>query len=67
MQHAVQRLAALGVATAAATPLLEVAAGAEQAPGWDWQRLGLWAVLLAGVGLLVLMAWSLLRARPAAP
>lgn len=60
-----QRLAALGVATAA--PLLEVAAGAEQAPGRDWQRLGLWAVLLAGVGLLVLMAWSLLRARPGAP
>jgi hypothetical protein len=27
----------------------------------DWQRIGLWAVLLAGVGLLVLMAWSLLR------
>ena len=62
-----QRLAALGVATAIATPLLEVAAGAEQAPDRDWQRLGLWAVLLAGVGLLVLMAWSLLRARPAAP
>jgi len=62
-----QRLAALGVATAAATPLLEVAAGAEQVPGWDWQRLGLWAVLLAGVGLLVMMAWSLLRARPSAP
>jgi hypothetical protein len=62
-----QRLAALGVATALEAPLLEVAAGAEQAPGWDWQRLGLWAVLLAGVGLLVLMAWSLLRARPAAP
>ncbi|MDX1722201.1 MAG: DUF3999 domain-containing protein [Pseudomonas sp.] len=62
-----QRLADLGVATAIATPLLEVAAGAEQAPDRDWQRLGLWAVLLAGVGLLVLMAWSLLRARPAAP
>jgi hypothetical protein len=29
--------------------------------GMDWQRIGLWAVLLTGVGLLVLMAWSLLR------
>jgi hypothetical protein len=29
--------------------------------GRDWHRIGLWAVLLAGVGLLVLMAWSLLR------
>ena len=61
-----QRLATLGVATAAQAPLLE-AAGAEQTPGWDWQRLGLWAVLLAGVGLLALMSWSLLRARPTAP
>lgn len=61
-----KRLAALGVATAAEAPLLE-AAGAEQTSGWDWKRLGLWAVLLAGVGLLVLMALSLLRARPAAP
>lgn len=60
-----QRLATLGVATAA--PLLEAAAGTGQAPGRDWQHLGLWAVLLAGVGLLLLMAWSLLRAKPSAP
>lgn len=55
-----QRLAALGVATVVEGPLLELASGAEQAPGWDWQRLGLWAVLLT------VMAWSLLRARPSA-
>ncbi|MDA7084804.1 DUF3999 domain-containing protein [Pseudomonas sp. SA3-5] len=61
-----KRLAALGVATAAEAPLRE-AADAGQVAGWDWKRLGLWAVLLAGVGLLVLMAWSLLRAKPAAP
>jgi hypothetical protein len=61
-----QRLAVLGVATAAEAPLLEAAA-VGQTSGWDWKRLGLWAVLLAGVGLLVLMALSLLRARPAAP
>jgi hypothetical protein len=28
---------------------------------WDWKRIGLWSVLLLGVGLLVLMAWRLLR------
>ncbi|SDH88851.1 Protein of unknown function [Pseudomonas flavescens] len=31
-------------------------------PGTDWTRIGLWAVLLAGVGVLALMALSLLRA-----
>jgi hypothetical protein len=62
-----QSLAVLGVATAAATPLLQVAAGAEQVPGWDWQLSGLWVALLAGVGLLALMACSLLRSRPSAP
>ncbi|MEX6503888.1 DUF3999 domain-containing protein [Pseudomonas zhanjiangensis] len=58
------RLASLGVATAAQA--IETAAGAPQA-GVDWKRWGLWAVLLAGVGLLVLMALSLLRSRPDAP
>ena len=29
----------------------------------DWKRIGLWAVLLGGVLVLVLMAWSLLRSR----
>lgn len=27
----------------------------------DWKRIGLWAALLAGVGLLAAMAWSLVR------
>ncbi|YCH22433.1 DUF3999 domain-containing protein [Pseudomonas sp. D1-3] len=31
-------------------------------PGFDWKRAGLWAVLLVGVGVLVLMALSVLRA-----
>ena len=34
--------------------------------GRDWQRWGLWAVLLLGVGLLALMAASLLRRPPVA-
>lgn len=63
-----KRLASLGVASAAQTPLVEaVQASAEQAARFDWKRLGLWAVLLLGVGLLLLMALSLLRAKPAAP
>jgi hypothetical protein len=63
-----KRLATLGVAHAAEAPPLETgAANAEQAQRFDWKRLGLWAVLLVGVGLLVLMALSLLRAKPAAP
>jgi hypothetical protein len=35
--------------------------------GPDWKRIGLWAVLLLGVGLLVLMALSVLRNAPAKP
>nr|WP_298145964.1 DUF3999 domain-containing protein [uncultured Pseudomonas sp.] len=63
-----QRLASLGIAQAVETPVVEVAAaGAAQAERLEWKRLGLWAVLLVGVGLLVLMALSLLRAKPAAP
>lgn len=58
-----ERLAALGLATAAPTEALEAEEGGQQA-GVDWQRWGLWAVLLAGVGLLLAMAVSLLRARP---
>lgn len=58
-----RRLATLGIATAAQTLPVE-AAGSEQAVGVDWKRWGLWAVLLAGIGLLVLMALSVLRARP---
>jgi len=61
-----ERLAKLGVATAGETQLVEAgAASAEQAARFDWKRLGLWAVLLLGVGVLGLMALSLLRAPPA--
>ncbi len=56
-----QRLAALGIATVAQTLSVE-ATGSAQAPGVGWKRWGLWAVLLTGVGLLALMALSLLRA-----
>ncbi|MHA6492156.1 DUF3999 domain-containing protein [Pseudomonas borbori] len=58
------RLATLGLATAASAPTGEVAAAVEQQGAFDWKRLGLWGVLLAGVGLLALMAISLLRAKP---
>ncbi|MBC9249019.1 hypothetical protein A9179_01895 [Pseudomonas alcaligenes] len=54
------RLASLGVARAPA----ELPAQTQQAaaaPATDWQRIGLWAVLLAGVALLGGMAFSLLR------
>lgn len=60
------RLSTLGVATVVAPlsgPLTAVEPAALNGP--DWKRLGLWAVLLLGVGLLVLMALSLLRAAPA--
>lgn len=46
------------------TEIPAVAAGASaEAPqsSGDWKRFGLWAVLLAGVGMLGAMAWSLLR------
>lgn len=33
----------------------------------DWKRIGLWAALLAGVGLLAAMAWSLVRKGAPAP
>lgn len=44
-----------------------VAAGASTEapqPSGDWKRFGLWAVLLVGVGMLALMALSLLRHKP---
>ncbi|MCR3763888.1 DUF3999 family protein, partial [Pseudomonas aeruginosa] len=44
---------------------LEVAAPvAVPEAGTDWKKIGLWAVLLLGVGLLVIMAMSLLRSPP---
>ena len=61
------RLNRLGVASVA----LPTAATAEpQAPAaavTDWKRIGLWAVLLLGVGLLMLMAMSVLRTTQAKP
>jgi len=44
-----------GIETAAATPPPVLASP------WDWRRIGLWTVLLAGVAVLALMAWSLLK------
>jgi hypothetical protein len=62
-----ERLAKLGVAHAPDEPeqqrVSEVAI--EQAQAFDWRKAGLWAVLLLGVGLLALMAFSLLRTPPA--
>lgn len=58
------RLAKLGVAKAG--ELVSVAPAPEaasSAASVDWQRYGLWAVLLVGVALLVGMALSLLRAQ----
>jgi hypothetical protein len=60
------RLSALGLATASIAEAAPAAAGViSAASGPDWKRIGLWAVLLLGVGLLALMALSLLRAAPA--
>ena len=57
-----ERLASLGRAelTEAFASALEPQAGS----GQDWQRWGLWAVLLVGVGLLAAMAASVLRRTP---
>ncbi len=59
-----KRLAALGVAKAG-TPVAAPSAAqtASPAAGVDWQRYGLWGVLLVGVALLVGMALSLLKAQ----
>jgi hypothetical protein len=63
-----KRMATLGVASVAEVPQDHAAqANAKQASRFDWKRLGIWAVLLTGVGLLLLMALSVLRAKPAAP
>lgn len=59
-----QRLAAMGQAVIdGQIAQAEIAPAATMAePGFDWKRAGLWAVLLVGVGVLVLMALSVLRA-----
>jgi len=59
-----QRLAELGQARVDVQNEAAQAALVATAPP-DWQRWGLWAVLLAGVGLLGLMALSLLRTNKA--
>ncbi|SHL19893.1 DUF3999 domain-containing protein [Phytopseudomonas punonensis] len=58
-----QRLEGMGKAViSGAIPEVEVAPAVVPAKaGVDWKRIGLWAVLLLGVGALALMAVSLLR------
>jgi hypothetical protein len=62
------RLARLGVAkTGTPETVAAPAAKVEAKASVDWQRYGLWAVLLVGVALLVGMAVSLLRQPAAKP
>lgn len=63
------RLSQLGVARAAVAPGAETQelSTATAPAGLEWKRIGLWAVLLLGVGVLVLMALSLLRSVPGKP
>lgn len=63
------RLSQLGearVSVAASTESQAVSA-VPAPPKLEWKRIGLWAVLLVGVGVLVLMALSLLRSVPGKP
>lgn len=62
-----QRLAGLGQALPGNAALLEAEGASAVQPGPDWKRAVLWAVLLAGVGLLAAMAFSLLRAPSSRP
>lgn len=57
-----ERLAILGRAELAEP--LAASVESQAGPSQDWQRLGLWAVLLVGVGLLAAMAASVLRRPP---
>ncbi|MGG2395457.1 DUF3999 domain-containing protein [Pseudomonas sp. SH1-B] len=59
-----ERLKRLGLAELVEP--LQAAGEAQVAARSDWQRWGLWAVLLLGVGLLAAMAASLLRGQPRA-
>jgi hypothetical protein len=56
-----QRLQQLGRAELLTESALEVPLEASAAAGGDWKRWGLWTILLLGVGMLALMAFSLLR------
>ncbi|MEN0105820.1 MAG: DUF3999 domain-containing protein [Pseudomonas sp.] len=61
-----KRLAKLGVAKAGEPQAIALsAAAAAPASNVDWQRYGLWGVLLVGVALLIGMALSLLRGQKA--
>lgn len=57
----------LGVASVAVATAATAEPQAPVAAATDWKRIGLWAVLLLGVGLLVLMAMSVLRTTQAKP
>jgi hypothetical protein len=62
------RLHSLGIASVAAgADAVAVVNALPTRADTDWQRIGLWAVLLIGVGLLAGMALSLLRASAAKP
>lgn len=60
-----QRLAAIGVAQPATTPVIVTAPPPSAAmPASNWKRISLWLVLVIGVLALAAMAISLVRARP---
>ena len=61
------RLSQLGVASVAVAAAATAEPQAPVAAATDWKRIGLWAVLLLGVGLLMLMAMSVLRTTQAKP
>ncbi len=63
-----QRLASLGIAEPAITPVIVAPPpAATVAPASDWKRISLWLVLVIGVLALAAMAWSLTRSRPNPP
>ena len=57
-----ERLVSLG--RAELVEPLAAAVESQAGAGQDWQRWGLWAVLLVGIGLLAAMAASVLRSPP---
>jgi hypothetical protein len=60
-----QRLASIGVAEPAITPVIvKPAPAASVVPSSNWKRISLWLVLIIGVLALAAMAWSLVRAKP---
>lgn len=66
--YSAQRLAGLGQARVAGEVVIpQPAPQVVPVPGTDWKKIGLWAVLLLGVGLLGAMAFSLLRKPEAKP